>query len=243
VTGGEVVGGRKTYVLTHTHVNKDASKFLVADAAKKYQGKLQRVDLTRAWVDVSRGCLPLKMEWESYYTLEEGGRPYSTRSGAYQVLEVRSLQQVEKGGFYPTRGSLKRHAQVAQPGTGDGPDFDDFLRGKTPKVAWVPAEEDGWDAYLVRADLNVGPALFELEYPKNTVYYDQLAQKGMSTSGTQERMDEALQQVAPGNTTIPGAGPRPRLPLLLALNGAAFAAVVGLYLALRRRRAARRAQS
>jgi hypothetical protein len=237
-----MVDGRKMHVVSHMRVNKDANTFLVATAAKKYQGRLHRVDLTRAWVDVSKGCLPLKMEWESYYVFSEEGKSYSTRSGPYLTLEVKSVEQIENGGYYPTKGVLTRNGQVSKDNLQSPPPFDDFLREKTPKLSWAPLEEDGWDAYLVQAGKKIEPTLFELEFPKNTVYFDQLAQKGMSTSDTQEIIDEALNQVTPSRTPIPGTGKKRLYPTLIALNALAFAAVVSLFLMLRRR-AGRRPQS
>jgi len=177
MTGAEMVDGRKTHVVTHTRVNKDANAFLAN--GKEYQGKLHRIELTRAWVDVPKGCLPVKIEWESYFVFNEDGKCYSTRSGPYQRLEVKSIEQVKNGGYYPAKGLLTRYGIVRKD---DDPSFDDFLRGKGPKRPWVALEEDGWEAYLVQAGRKMEPSLFALELPKNTLYDDLLTKKSGSTS-------------------------------------------------------------
>jgi hypothetical protein len=235
VTGTETVDGRKTHVVSHLLVNKDASRFLAASFAKKYQGSLHKIDLTRAWVDASSGCLPVKMEWESYYVLTEDGKAYSTRSRPFLTLEVKAIEHIENGGWYPTKGLLKRWGTARKQGDPPDPAFDDLVREKGNKYRWVLTEEDGWDAYLVEAGRKMPPTLFALEFPKNTVYYDQLRQKGMSTSNTQEIIENALKQVTPSRTKIPRAGPARHNTILVALNVVAFAAVVGLYVLLRRR--------
>jgi hypothetical protein len=136
--------------------------------------KLIVQEVERAWIDMERGCLPLRMEvfsqwiYDSKTYFDPGGH------GPKLVTETLQIEQIPQGGFYPTQVRrvqfvLDLIARASMPA--GSYTLNKIIRGEGPKIPVVPYGERRWVAHAVDAGRDM-TGLFGFEFPDGTVYYD-----------------------------------------------------------------------
>jgi hypothetical protein len=236
VRGTEKIGDKTTYLLTYSKEETDIKKLVGPDLQDKYRGKLRQVERITAWVDPSQGFLPLKMEWEGCYeTRDDQGKVHSSYTGPSNRLEVKQIKEIPGGGFYPlntVHHSLRTIRPIEESITAN---WNDLLQGKYAEGQKEVSQEIRCEAVKVEAGWPANLAMFELAFPKNTIYYDQPNQKGLYTSDLADFMKAAgLNGADASAVPLPGPSWQWRT-LVLAVNAALIATVLGVFLWLRQR--------
>jgi hypothetical protein len=184
--------GRRVYLIEHV-AEAPYQTWLQPHEIAKYAGKVQRFNVVRVWVDVERGCLPVRMEWDSYLARNgeplEAERAISGQRPLWRVLEEVRISAVEGGGFYPMTGVLRTYADDLSSGR-EPLTVSDILEGRAK--SWPPTvltKEERWEVLKLEANIPVPEGFFALPFPKNTVYYDAAQGAGLVTGSAQEYLD------------------------------------------------------
>ncbi len=114
----------------------------------------------RAFLDMERGALPLKIEWTMGQ--KAMGQPPTTSPGVrpHQVLETTEIVQVKGAGFYPKRGTIRTFGSDPGSWKGTGPPPVDLM------------EETTWRAVAIEANAPLKDDM-SLPFPQGVYYFDQ----------------------------------------------------------------------
>lgn len=210
MAGTAELHGRKLCVIEHVK-EIGYQSWLQPHEIDKYAGKIQRFNVVRAWIDPAQGCLPLRIEWDSY--LAQGGVPLEVEKTIrgprplWRVLEEIRVSQVDGGGFYPMSGVLRTYGRDVSsdqmPLT-----VSDILEGRA--TSWPPAaltEEKSWQVLKLEANVDIPEGFFALPFPQNTLYYDAAQGRGLVTGSAQKYLDGAIGP--PGEPIPVESGPQP----------------------------------
>lgn len=170
----DVLDGQSVYVVEHVKLRP------FPDDMTDYPGTVETARIERAWIDASRGCIPLRIE--SLSTLYVDGAPLRPETDEpHTVVEVFEVQSVADGGYYPTRGEVRVYTADPAQGNASGAThtIDDLIAGRVERgpfrcVLWW---KESWEATRVEANLPVSESLFAFEFPDNTHYYDSVAKQ------------------------------------------------------------------
>jgi hypothetical protein len=237
VEGTELVGGTKTYRLAHIKERPIASS-LSQQLIKKYP-KARSFNKTVAYVDPSRGFLPRKIAYYTDVMLEESAKPFAGRNDPWGILEVKRIELIPRGGFYPMEGiaqsfdyelpAVRRVERLR--------DLEGSIKGKYRTDKRGISDETAWLVTRVDAGWEPSPGMFDLPFPDNTLYFDQIKQKGMLTGDPAKKIDENVQPLPP--PVLPAPNPTRRY-ILVGTNVALIIFVVVLFVVVKRRKKASR---
>jgi hypothetical protein len=233
VSSLEKLGSTKVLLLSSEEVEQDAKRFVPPQVSEKYKGKLHTIKRTRAWVDPSRGFLPLKIEWDVFVTFVENDKTYSTYNGPYRRLVVEEIQKIPNAGYYPVKGCIQE-LRALHPSGSSNVNMEDFIRGKYNGIELGVYDEGRWDAFLVAANLQMQKGMFELPFPPNTMYYDETVQNGFLTSDPLDVLDNALIDKVPESQPL-GLSSPPWRSIVILVNVALVSLIAIAYVYLKRR--------
>ena len=120
----------------------------------------------RAYIDVERGALPLRIEIGTSGDLPDVARmvvePYPHSSDFLPSCVIRdvSIASLKADMFYPIRGIEDSM----------GPHPDDAGEQKVRRL--VPFQTSTWDVRSVECDREMSSEMFELKFPPNTAFHD-----------------------------------------------------------------------
>jgi hypothetical protein len=207
----EMVDDRPTYVLVHRKIGPTSVPHTTP-------GDVKSIKIVSAWIDPGRGYLPLKITWDSALVLngktigDEWRQPISTLT-CMEILRVGN-------GYYPVRGASE--VFMSDPDVTEPPDFDKVLAGTERYKPYVKARTLSWEVLKVEPDRPMSPEMFELEFPKGTLYYDATKQRSFLQGGTEEELQRLLAKAA---ETARQASSRRALLERIALWGTVVAAL------------------
>lgn len=209
VLGKADLDGHATYVLEHLRADPFAGSYLPEGRLReKYKDRYKHMFSTRAWIDTARGCLPLRITREAYFTLD--GR-VTQPPFPLQTLEQVAVERVEGGGYYPVKGVIREWTDdetVPIDYFGSDAEFEKLITGERRLRPRVAAEEVSWHVGGVRVNCTA-PDDFALPFPEKTLYADEIQRKTLITGEGQTLLDNAIgpegkqQQFEPADLSAP----------------------------------------
>jgi len=234
----ETLDGRKVYLVEQVHERELPADFVPKEIASKYPGKVGLLDVARAWVDPRRGFLPVRYELGMAHTYE-GKRLGSEGLNYHLVLTVSDFRQFPNGGWYPVDGKVESFMQdpaATKRGVAAN-DLNKILAGTAERPPLVAYSTTTWKVLNIEADEDLAGA-FTLEFPTNTEYFEGRTRMARFIGNIQDYL-ENTQSGGPVATSLQPpaavAWGRRQSSILIALNLAALAAVVGVILYRRRK--------
>ena len=128
------------------HATVDGHDTVLIERRTSSSPKEPPVEVVRAYLDPSRGALPLKIEW-----FPPGADP--DKRPLFRAMDGVEIVAVKGGGFYPVRGTIRT--------------FIDGDSGGPP----VSVEEISWQAAKVEGNAPLNDTM-ALEFPDGMYYYD-----------------------------------------------------------------------
>jgi hypothetical protein len=165
--------GHETYVVEKVvTLQNGRQRFKVlVELAGEDINKLSLQKVQRAWIDVQRGCLPLRIE--TIERLIYDGKAYDDvyRLGPSPVTETQQIEKIDNGGFYPTRIKEVVYGYDTRELSGFTLSFKEIIGAGLQKKTVVPDSEQQLVAQRVEAGRDM-TGLFGFDFPEGTVYFD-----------------------------------------------------------------------
>ncbi len=158
VVGEETVEGRLLTIVDALVPHPVPYSSMDADGQVK---DTPRVDYYRAWLDLQRGAIPMKLK--QWYGKEGMDFDATAATPPIMALTATEVQELPDGGFYP---SVTVREDFRQQPTTDG-----------EEVSYAVHERLTWKCSLVEAWLPPAPSFFTLDFPKGQTFYDKDAKK------------------------------------------------------------------
>jgi hypothetical protein len=169
VDRNESLDGVHTYVLEHIVEREFPSDVFPRELRVRFPGKLQLFDITTAWIDDKRGCIPLRIEKSGAFYYE--GRRLGPPIRPAELLTVTELRTVEGGGWYPTKGRVEAFA--IDTAWSKGPNnLEMLLTGRFNVLPYNVYNTVSWEILHVETVADKAD-LFKFEFPEGTEYYDE----------------------------------------------------------------------
>jgi hypothetical protein len=220
--------GRDLYVVEKavTEPNGRTRLRLLVEEAGKDINKLTLQTVLRAWIDMDRGCLPLRIEKTERMIYD--GRTYDDiwANGPSSVIVTHEIEKKAGGGFYPTRVSLVGYGADTRTAKNVSLSFDKMISG-LPEMNFVPEREVQWVAQAVESGRDL-TGFFAFEFPESTVYFDERNSRVVGRT-----YDPLPARGAAALARRPGAANGSIRPLLIAANVVLVALLI-LIIAVRR---------
>jgi hypothetical protein len=188
VVGKATVAGNETYVLEYKELMPQ-ERWLPPNEIKEYGDRAKLYHVTRAYVDLNQGCLPLKMDWSAHSFLD-GKRVPRKPLGPFRVLDGVEIERIEEGGYYPIKGVIREYGS------------DHTWKGRRPNLAELAAgaevppvvlnQEKRWEVLKIEANIPMPDEMFALPFPQDTLYLDSTAGKLYVTGSAQRVLDGAV---------------------------------------------------
>jgi hypothetical protein len=194
VTGRAAVDGRTVYVLERLWRDPYVNSFIPEGRLReKYKDRYKHVFLARALVDPARGCMPLQITWDAYYTLD--GRTTQPPGALPQLLlDHVTVDQVEGAGYYPVKGTLHVSGDdesVPIDFFSSDTEYEKVLTGQRPLRPRIWTDETTWQVGRLLVNCTV-PEDFILAFPDKTLYADETRRKTLLTGESQTLLDKAI---------------------------------------------------
>lgn len=105
VLGPAIIQDRETILIERAVEAESKDQFLLPAQVQDYGDRARYFRVTRAWIDMARGCLPLRIETSARYLFDgrEIDDPFAINP--ISVFEIAAVERVEGGGFYPMKVS------------------------------------------------------------------------------------------------------------------------------------------
>jgi len=195
VLGRVHVDGVET-VVVESLTRKPAAQVLQAQV----EGRLETGRVVTAWIDVGRGCLPLRIV-ENRVLLLEGQRLGTTaplndlerdrKQDASKIVSVSRVQTCEGGGFYPSEGvCVERTISSAYQGPYN--DVQGLLSGRVVDIPYVDLTRYHWRVLAVQPNVTVPEQSLALPFPDKTRYFDETRARGMIEGVSEVELDRLL---------------------------------------------------
>jgi hypothetical protein len=168
--------GREVYLVEKVVTDSDGPRRM--RILVEYDGgdvnKLLVQEVQRAWIDMQRGCLPLRIEFLPQWVYD--GQTYfdAYGRGPERVTETRQIEKVPGGGFYPIDVRQVSYAidhKIQDTFPPYSYSLQKIIRRATPKATTVPHSEQQWVAHAIEAGRDM-TGLFGFNFPDGTVYFD-----------------------------------------------------------------------
>jgi hypothetical protein len=188
VVRSESLGGAQTYVLEYKDERDLPSDFLTKELRARFPGKLRLYSITTAWVDARRGFLPLRIETAGAFFYE--GRRLGPPPGLTELVIVSEIKKIDGGGWYPTSGRVDSLNQDPEWSKGQNT-IEMLLTNQSHNIPHVIERTASWATQNIEVASDTTD-LFEFEFPNDTEYYDEKAQKFLFTGDRQAYVDKVL---------------------------------------------------
>jgi hypothetical protein len=197
VKGRTEVDGHSTYILEAQQAATPPYSYIPHEYMAKYKDRLRMIPSVTAWVDVSRGCIPLRIEWDGILTLDgrrfrpqsQPNRALSEVTQPSRALSEVKVERVEGGGYYPVKGVTRGWAADAAAMTDY--DFEKVITGQSAVTNQVLSEETSWQVGSVRVNC-VTPDDLTLAFPEKTLYSDEAQANTFVTGEAQSLLDDVI---------------------------------------------------
>jgi hypothetical protein len=227
VLGKGVVSGKEVVLLEHMEMRPPQSASTLAQGRK-----VEWADITTAWVDVDRGCLPLRMEtWSElmldgvfFGTVAKTSVRNPGGQKAYVITEIHEIRKFDGGGFYPVKGVI-RNISPDPDYRGPFNTLDGTLAGKVVDVPTVEFTRWEWEAVSVEPNVLIPETSLALKFPKGTAYTDETLSKPFIEGLSPAELERLLEEEAGRGRERP-SGVSPWRSVLVAVSVAAILAVV-----------------
>lgn len=188
VIGGEVVEGHQTLVLESVRGEYEQLRKQVGG------GTLRIYDVAKAWVDIHRGYIPLRIEWS--YRWEFDGKTLPHRY-VKQLVGGVQIEKIPNAGFYPVRGSFQTMADDVN-WRKDPATPEDIAAGKSDVMApHAPNEEERWETLKIEAGIPMSSSMFDLEFPDGTIYSDDTKGAAYVAGDPEKYLDQQIRKPDP----------------------------------------------
>lgn len=173
VVGRVDLDGHNAFVVEKVIPQPDGRKRLrlFVEHAGEDINKLTLQEVQRAWIDMERGCLPLRMEIMPRLTYD--GKIFDDiwGFGPNTVIETQKIEKVDGGGFYPSRVRRVSFSSVDRDPRATPISFKEIIGRSLPKREAAPDLEGQWVTEVVEAGRDM-TGLFAFDFPDSMVYYD-----------------------------------------------------------------------
>jgi hypothetical protein len=172
VQGVQKVGPIDTLVIERREdVSKDIPHFLSSDDARRYGSRLRWYRTCTAWVDRARGCIPVRMEWSSRWTLDGNDFPNPVAALASPVIASVEIEQLASGAWYPRSGTITVYSDEEP--VREVPGVAELIAGKpSARVRQGLDHTITWNASSVRANVELAEGFFALPFPDGALLLD-----------------------------------------------------------------------
>lgn len=215
----ESVGDVQTYVLEHKDEHELPPNILSKELAVRFPGKLQLYAITTAWVDATRGFLPLRIEKTGAFFYED--RRLGPPPQLAELLTILELRKIEGGGWYPTKGRVDSFNQDPEWTNGQN-SIEMLLTNHFHNIPHVVVSTASWTTQHIETVLDTTD-LFKFDFPNDTEYYDEKSNQFLFKGAQQVYVDKVLSHQ---NTTIALKSKILRILALLGFDVAVFALIV-----------------
>jgi thiol-disulfide isomerase/thioredoxin len=158
VVGEETVDGRLLTIVDALVPHPVPYSSMEADGQVK---TTPRVDYYRAWLDLQRGAIPMKLK--QWYGQEGMDFEATAATPPIMVLTAAEVQDLPDGGFYP---SVTVREDFQQQPTTDG-----------EEVSYAVHERLTWKCSLVETRVAQAQSFFALDFPQGQTFYDMDSKK------------------------------------------------------------------
>jgi len=210
---------------------------------QQVRGKLEIARLATAWIDMRRGCLPLRMDRTSFFLLD-GNRLGPTNDGdsldpaghpeASFIVVVSRIECSDGGAYYPCDGYTVQRC-VSPDYKGPFNDMQGVVQGKTVDVPMVDLHRMTWRTHSVQRDVAVPNETLALAFPPGTRYFDLSRNRGMIEGLPEEALDRLLKEER-GAPRAPRTGGYGLKSLLVVVNLVVIGALVYTFWLRRKKR-------
>lgn len=169
---------------------------------REVKGKLEIAQVTTAWIDMQRGCLPVRMDQTNCFVLD--GNPLG-RTDTQKALDpakrpetdfavvVSRIERSDGGAFYPSGGYTVQRC-VSPEYKGPFNDMQGVIQGKTIAIPMVDLQRMTWRTHSIRPDVAMDEETLALAFPPGTRYVDTSRNRGMVEGMAEEALDRLLEQ-------------------------------------------------
>lgn len=155
----EEVGGRALVVVDAVAAHDYRSSRLDENGNRvEFQG----FDLYRGWLDMSRGAVPVKLQW--WVGTEQVSHEQIVSTHPEGTLTSSTIQELESGAFYPAVTVLERYGPVMSE------DLKEVLRCEVH-------QRKTWSCSLIESPVVLPEEFFVLDFPQGQTFYDMDNQK------------------------------------------------------------------
>ena len=224
---GTVMSEGDTYfVLENKNIFEMYSGLSQSVVGTKYEGAdIRRCNVFKAWISVNKGCIPVRLEKSSHWSVDGRLVGYkesldfsSTLNG--ELLEIHEINEVSPGFFFPVKASLKiygitenhRETHSSAPRS-----FVDVLDGLAPTIPIIRivSREKKWDVVRIIPDVEISEETLKLPFPNGTELYDMRTNKISIVGMTEAEYEQMLRDEEEKNLmfgVVPDSGMNGVLP-------------------------------
>ena len=203
------------------HAKIDGMETTVVDRVWPREGGF---NAARAFLDVQRGCLPLRVEWYLGDITPYAGNVAPSEPNRvpipYRVIRDVRVIEASPGYFYPMSGLVEDYAAKV---------------GSTrEKLRFAVSGISQWDVESVVANEPIAREVFALEFPMNTLVFDARTSDRFLTGAADAHLKRVIGEIPPGPYVDQRTNPLKTIILTL---GCALALGMASYVWFRRGRA------
>ena len=210
--GTQMVDGEEYYVLE--------SRVMRPEGLYQFQEDgMNFCSIQRAWIDIKRGCIPIRIEYLS--ALSKNGQlvdyipSLQFSESCISIFEVQEIKKVGAG-FYPVRAShrfmglSKEGKELLQKALNDANDGDVIDIGGS--FVYEVQSENRWEVSKIILDVMIDRETIVLPFPKGTVIFDERSEHIRVAGMTEKEYETMLLEESRSFGTVPDSGMNGELP-------------------------------